>query len=356
MIYPRKEIDSRMPRGECIISMKNVKRAVRFINKHAILILMVLIGLTSGFLFWIQREEANIFISKPRFHFYFIAQNSVDPFWKEVRSGMEAAAKEYKVAVEFSAPRFNSPQEELRFLDIAVTSKVDGIITHGSGGLEFTAMIDRAKGTGIPVVTIENDNKDSSRNSFVGTNSFQLGKAAAELMIRATAGRARIAVIASNDLEPDSTGQNLKMNGFLSTIKNFPEMKVVKTYSSKMGILSAEEITQTIINSSDGINAIFAMNSVDTIGSAQLIVDRNKVGTIAIVGYGDTEDILRYISKDIIYGTVMSDPYKMGYESLKAMIDIKEKNNVSTFIDTGVKVITKENVEEYEKKSANSKE
>lgn len=332
--------------------MKAVKRVIYFVNKHAILILMVLICMTSGFLFWIQREEANIFISKPRFHFYFIAQNSVDPFWKEVRQGIEDAAKERRVVVEFNAPRFNSPQEELRFLDIAVTSEVDGIITHVSSGSDFTSLINKAQGKGIPVVTIENDDKNSNRNSFVGTNSFQLGKAAAELMIKATGGMANIAVIVSNDLELDSTSQNLKMNGFLSTIKDYPDMKVVKTYTSKMGILSAEEITQTIISGIDGINAIFATNSVDTIGSAQLIVDRNRVGSIAIVGYGDTEDILRYISKDIIYGTVMSDPYKMGYESLKALIDIKEQNNVSTFIDTGVKVITKANVDEYVKKSS----
>ena len=333
-----------------------IKRLAYYINKHAILILMILICITSGFLFWVQREEANVFISKPRYHFYLIAQNSVDPFWKELKLGLEAAAREQKVVVEFNAPRFNNPQEELRFLDIAVTSEVDGIITHVSSDSDFTELINKAVGKGIPVVTLENDDKNSDRNSFVGTNSFELGKAAAELMIMATAGRANIAVIVSNDLELDSTIQNLKMNGFLSTLKGFPEMKVVRTYTSKMGILSAEEITQQIISGQDNINAIFTTSSVDTIGSAQLVVDRNKVGSIAIVGYGDTEDILRYISKDIIYGTVMSDPYKMGYESINALIDIKEKNNVSTFIDTGVKVITKENVDEYMKKSDTMKE
>lgn len=336
--------------------IKVMKKLIYHINKNGILILMVLIFLTSGFLLWIQREEANVFISKPRYHFYFIAQNSVDPFWKEVRQGMEAAAKEHRVVVEFNAPRFNSPQEELRFLDIAVTSEVDGIITHVSSGTGYTSLINKSIEQGIPVVTIENDDKNSDRNSFVGTNSFQLGKAAAELMIKATGGSANIAVIVSNDLELDTTSQNLKMNGFLSTIKQYPEMKVVKTYTSKMGILSAEEITQEIISSSDSIDAIFAANSVDTIGSAQLVVDRNKVGSITIVGYGDTDEILRYISKDIIYGTVMSDPYKMGFESLEALIDIKEENNVSTFIDTGVKVITKQNIDEYEQKSATMKE
>lgn len=336
--------------------MKTVRNLILQINKHAILILMVLICMTGGFLLWIQREETSVFISKPKYHFYFIAQNLVDPFWKEVRQGLEAAAKEHRVVVEFNAPRFNSPQEELRFLDIAVTSEVDGIITHVSSGADFTSLINKAAGKGIPVVTIENDDKNSYRNSFVGTNSFELGKAAAGLMIKATGGKANIAVIVSNDLEPDAISQNLKMNGFLSTLKDYPEMKVVKTYTSKMGILSAEEITQTILGGIDNINAIFTTSSVDTIGSAQLVVDRNKVGSVAIVGYGDTEEILRYISKDIIYGTVMSDPYKMGYESLEALMDIKEKNNVSTFIDTGVKVITKENVGEYEKKSATLKE
>ena len=120
------------------------------------------------------------------------------------------------------------------------------------------------------------------------------------------------------------------------------------TYTSKMGILSAEEITQSIINSGESVNAIFTTNSVDTLGSAQLIVDRNKVGSVILVGYGDTINILRYIEKGIIYGTVMSDPYKMGYESLKALNDIKEKNNVSTFIDTGVKVITYDTLSEYD--------
>ncbi|HWQ29606.1 MAG TPA: sugar-binding protein [Negativicutes bacterium] len=329
-----------------------LKKLARSINEHAILILMLLICITSGFLFWIQREEANVFISKPRYHFYLIAQNSVDPFWKELRRGLEDAAKEQKVAVEFNAPRFNDPEEERRFLDIAVTSEVDGIITHVSSDIDFTELINKAVIKGIPVVTLENDDKDSNRNSFVGTNSFEIGKAAAELMIKATAGRANIAVIVSNDLNLDTISQNLKMNGFLSTIKDFPGMKVVKTYTSKMGILSAEEITQSIVSGNDNINAIFTTSSTDTIGSAQLVVDRNKVGRITIVGYGDTEDILRYISKDIIYGTVMSDPYRMGYESINALIDIKEQNNVSTFIDTGVKVITKDNVEEYMQKSA----
>lgn len=331
--------------------MKIWKKIFDWIVRHMMLILIIFIAMTGMSLYWLQREETSIFLSKPKYHFSFVGQNSVDPFWKEVRRGIEDAAKYYNVVVEFNAPRFNHPQDELKYLDIAAMSNVDGIITHVSNGVNFTELINKAYSKGIPVVTIENDDKNSNRNAFVGTNSFLLGKEAAKLMIKATGGEANIAIIVSNDFEMDTASQNLKINGFLSTINSYPHMKVIKVYTSKMGILSAEEITQSIINSQLGINAIFTTNSVDTLGAAQLIVDHNKVDSITLVGYGDTQNILRYIEKGIIYGTVMSDPYKMGYESLKALMDIKEKNNVSTFIDTGVKVIEKENLVEYEKKA-----
>jgi ribose transport system substrate-binding protein len=177
-----------------------------------------------------------------------------------------------------------------------------------------------------------------------------LGEEAGKLMKLATGGKANIAVIMSNDVGKDTASQNLKLNGFLGVINSTPGMKVSKVYTSQLGALSAEEITQSIINGGEGINALYITDSVDTIGAAQVVVDFSKVGEIAIVGYGDTPDILRYVDKGIIYGTVMSDPYKMGYESIKAMMEIKKNNDVSTFIDTGVNIITKSNVKGYEDK------
>ena len=330
--------------------MRFVKGVITFTYRNLLYILLILCTAATGVLYWLQREEAGILQVNPVYHFYFIGQNSVDPFWKEVRQGIEGAAQDYNVAVEFNSPRFNNPQEELKFLDIAILSKVDGIITHVASGNNFAEYINKAYSKGIPVVTIETDDNNSDRSTFVGTNSFLLGKEAAKLMIKATEGEANIAVIVSSDVEIDTVSENLKLNGFLSTINDFPDMRVVKIFSSQMGILSAEEITQTIIKNYPEVDAILTTNSVDTLGAVQLIVDQNKVGSLVLVGYGDTKNILRYIKNGIIYGTVMSDPYKMGYESLKALVDIKEDNNASTFIDTGVKVITKENLTEFENK------
>ncbi len=333
--------------------MKKKFASIDKMKNSIIIFLLILIAIISFFYYRIQTYEQVKTFNKPRYHFYVISPSSVDPFWKEIRQGIEKAAKLNNVAVEFNSPRFNNPEEELKYLDIAVTSKVDGIISHVSPEGNFTEVINRAYLKKIPVVTVENDDIESSRAAFVGTNSFMLGKEAGRLMVNATNGKAKIGIIVSNDYQLDAVSENLKINGFLSTINNHQEMEVIKIFSSRLGILSAEEITQEILKDYPKINAIYTTNSVDTLGCSQVIVDSNKVGAITLVGYGDTENILRYIGKGIIYGTVMSDPYQMGYESIEALIDIKEKENTSTFIDTGVKVITMENLEEYENSLSN---
>ncbi|MBZ4662955.1 MAG: periplasmic binding protein/LacI transcriptional regulator [Caloramator sp.] len=332
-----------------------LKKFVDFINRQAILILLTVNLLASLILLYAKNGGEQPVFAKPQYHFYFITQNSIDPFWNEVIMGANKAAKDNNVVIEFCSPRFNDPKEQLKYLDIAILSKVDGIITHVPIAEDFTSLIDKAYFKGIPVITFENDDNKSKRYSFVGINSFEVGKKAAELMIKATGGRANIAIITSNDLNQDLVENNLKMNGFFSAIKDYPEMKVVKTYTSKMGILSAEEITQKIIDSQEKINAIFTVSSADTLGAAQLIVDRNKVGEITLVGYGSSEEIIRYIDKEIIYGTISSDPFQMGYESVKALIDIKSSKNVPYYINTELKVLTKETIEEFKKKS-NEKE
>lgn len=330
--------------------MKIFRNLVKLLYKHAIAILIILIAATSLTLFWLRKEEITQPLSKPRHHFYFIAQNSVDPFWMEVIRGAQKSAKDNNVAVEFYAPRFNDPNEELKHIDIATISKVDGIITHVSSEVDFTEAIDNAYNNNIPVITFENDASKSKRQTFVGINSFIIGSEAAKMLIEATGGNANVAIISSEDTNQDSVEQNLKMNGFISTLKNYPNIKIIKKYSSKMGILSAEEITQKIIDSEHKINAIFTVSSADTLGAAQFIVDRNKVGDIILVGYGSSERILRYIDKGIIYGTVASDAYKMGYDGLKAMVDIKEGNPIPTFIVTEIEVITKRDLDKYKPK------
>lgn len=290
---------------------------------------------------------------KPEYQFVVIAQSTDDPFWQSVKKGAFDAAKEFGVAVEFNGPRFTNMEEELQYLDIAIASKVDGIATHVLNEGVFTPVIDKAISQNIPVITIESDAKKSKRLSFIGTNSFQIGSVAGKLIKEATGGKANVAVILNSYKDEDGhVSQNLIVTGFKDVVEDLNgniEIKEIKL--SSMGIFSAGEITNNIINNFPEINAIFCSNAKDTVGAAQVVVDLNRVGKISIVGYGDLPEIRRYVEKGVIYGTIANDPVNMGYESVKSLIEIKKKKATSSYVDTGVYGVTKKNLAEFIKQS-----
>jgi len=76
-------------------------------------------------------------------------------------------------------------------------------------------------------------------------------------------------------------------------------------------------------------------------------VDLNKVGRITIIGYDDAPEILRYIEKGVIYGTVVANPYEIGYESIRSLIEIKKNRMTSDYVDTGARVVTINNIGDY---------
>ena len=290
---------------------------------------------------------------KPEYHFVVIAQSTDDPFWQSVKKGAFEAAKEFGAAVEFNGPRFTNIEEELQYLDIAIASKVDGIATHVLNEGIFTPIIDKAAAMDIPVITIDSDAKKSKRLSFIGTNSFQIGSVAGRLITEATGGKANVAVILNSYRDEEGhVSQNLIITGLKGAVEDLQnDIDINEIRMSSMGIFSAGEITNEIINNYPEINAIFCTNAKDTVGAAQVVVDLNRVGQISIVGYGDLPEIWRYIEKEVIYGTVASDPVNMGYESIKSLVEIKKKKTTSSYVDTGVYGVTKSNLDEFLKKS-----
>lgn len=308
------------------------------IKKHLIILLAISVLMSS--LVWVQIKKWNTerLEKTPRHHFYFIAQSPIDPFWETVEKGAKQASEDYNVYLEYLAPRFSSAKEALRYLDIAKISKVDGIITYVPSLEGFREGINEAEEASIPVITVDSDDSSSKRMAYVGANSYVFGKEAANLMVEATRGKAKIAVISSEEITTDTLDYDLKMSGFINGIKDHDEMEVVKTYTSKMGVISAEEITQDIISNHPEVNAIFTLSASDTLGCARLIVDRNKVGSLKLIGTGRSEKILDYIEKGIIHSTVESDGYGMGYKSVEAMVNYLEGRRIPPYIHTEMNI------------------
>lgn len=310
-----------------------------------------LIGYSINY-FQLNLLEANSLLKespgKIDYHFIVIAQNTDDSYWQTVKEGCFDAASDSNVAVEFNGPRFTNMDEQVKYFKMAVASRVDGIVTHVLDEEVFTPLIDEATEAGIPVITIETDAKNSKRKAFVGTNTYNLGGEAGKLVIESMGDEAVIGIIIKSfNGTSENVPQNLRVAGFKDALKVAPNASIKTIQSSGTGLFSAEEVTRQILYDYPEVNTIICTNVKDTICAAQIIVDLNKVGQITIIGYGDAPEILRYIEKGVIYGTVAANPYEMGYESIRSLVEYKKKLMTSSYVDTGAKVITARNLEKY---------
>lgn len=284
---------------------------------------------------------------KPEYHFVVIAQN-MDSFWQSVREGCIAAAEDFNVAVEFNAPRLTNLEEQMRYLNIAIASRVDGIITHVLDEGKFTPLIDKAVDAGIPVITIDSEATKSKRSAYIGTSTYNLGSEAGKLLLKSGKVRANVYIIIKSYMDGlENVSENLRVKGFKDALADEPLVSV-KTQASSTGYFSAEEVTRRILNNDPAVDTIVCTSAEDTISAAQIVVDLNRVGEITIIGYGDSQEILRYIGKGVIYGTLVSNPDQIGYQSIKSLVEIKKNMMTSSaYVDTGVIVVTRENVDEY---------
>jgi ribose transport system substrate-binding protein len=282
----------------------------------------------------------------PKYHFFIILHNSDEPYVKDLEKGLIDTANSSNIAIETNYSNgVDDYRDAIKYLNIAIDSKVDGIITHAYNTDEFQRLIDKAEENKIPVITLDTDLSNSKASAYVGTNGFETGSKAGQLVAEALNGKSKVAIILESS-EGNGSG-NLKLDGFNSGIKNYKDIKLETVEISDNGILGANDVTQEILNNHPFVNAIVCTSSKDTIGAAQLVVDFNRVGDITIIGYDSTPEILSYIQKGVIYGTIVPGAYKIGCDSIKTLVKLKDNGRVSAYIHTDSIVITKSNLNQY---------
>lgn len=284
--------------------------------------------------------------ANPKYHFAMICENLEDPFWLSVKKGVERACDEFNVAVEFNKPADSSPDEQEKCLDMAIVSNVDGIVTYTWDEANTGMLINKGMDKGIPIVTIKTDAKNSRRAAFVGVNTYSAGTEMGRMLIAATGGRGNAAILVSNEENGGTVVQILMISGITDELKNTPALKLKIIEYNYSNFLSLEDTIKDLLINEPGLTAILCTNEKDTTLVAQRLIDLNKV-FYTIIGYGDTPEILRYIDSGVIYGTVSADHEQMGYDAIKALVDLKEGGRTSAYFTVDTHLITKTNVSEY---------
>ena len=74
-------------------------------------------------------------------------------------------------------------------------------------------------------------------------------------------------------------------------------------------------------------------------------------GKIKFVGFDSSEKLVDALKAGKLHGTVLQNPVKMGYLTVKTMVEHLRGQKVEKRIDTGAVMVTPENMEQPEMKA-----
>ena len=296
-------------------------------------------------------------------YYVLITDNPGSSFWQSVYSSALEEAKEQDAYVEMIAENLSGDYAMTDLMEMAIASRADGIIVTAGEADGMTELIEKAYNAGIPVITLLNDNTNSECLSFVGVGNYNLGKEYGKLIIdmanyREYAGET-IDVTVLLDAGSEDSGQNVLAAAIQEAIeKDIPEavgrhkpiaISLVAVDASN-NFSVEESVRKLFVSGKDNIpDIIVCLNENDTNSVYQAVVDYNEVGRVSILGYYDSDAILKGIERDVIRATLSIDTGQLGRYCIDALTEYYETGNTSQYFTADSYVIDKTNVGEYRK-------
>jgi ribose transport system substrate-binding protein len=280
--------------------------------------------------------------------FYALCPKSLNnPFWDEVKIGMDKAAGELGVKAEFIAPIEADANQQVQKIEALLEKKVDGIGISPNVPDSVIEVIAKARAKGIPVICFDSDSPDSKRLCYVGTFNEQAGYEAGKLLKKFLPGGGKVLAVSGG---PGALNLNQRVEGFKRALKGSNiELAPIQYCNDDMN--RASQIIEAYLAANPDTKGIFGVGLWSAIPAANL--RRDKGLNYILIGFDTLEVELQLIKDGLMEGVVGQKAIKIGYESIMTLDKLRKAGDkmeeVADDVDTGADIVTRENLEEFAK-------
>ena len=139
--------------------------------------------------------------------------------------------------------------------------------------------------------------------------------------------------------------------GFLQEMKQkFPNIQLISTdqYAGATRD-TAKRASENLLNRfGDDVQGIFCPNESTTAGMLSALQDAGKAGKVMFIGFDTSQMFIDAMKAKQLHGIVVQNPFNMGYLGVRTMVESLTGKSVAKRIDTGVTMITPDNLEAKE--------
>ena len=282
------------------------------------------------------KKAKTIFVMVPK---------GVHPYYDPCYEGFKDAAAKYGVMPEFRASKAFEVSQQVEIIENVIARDVQGIAISAGDDQGLAPVIEEAMKAGIKVITFDAPAPSSKALTYIGTMNEAAGYAGGEELIKFMGDEGEVAVLQGGLGAPNL---NERFKGFERALKEkAPKIKIVAREDEHGKIDVTVNKTETLLQAHPNLKAIFGVSAEVCPGAAAALKQQGKAGKIILAGFDDLPDTLAGIRDGVVHFCIAQRTYKMGWLSVEKLLEAMDGKTLPKEIDTGVLIITKQNVDGY---------
>jgi ribose transport system substrate-binding protein len=280
---------------------------------------------------------------------FIIVPKVAHPWFDEVNKGAQAQADVLsrelgvEIVVDYMPPSIVDVVEQNAILEKAARSRPSGIAVDPVDAVGHMTAINHLREQGIPVVLFDSPSPDPSMTS-VGNNFAQQGIIAAERLVKLIGYAGKVAVMQGY---PTAPNHKQRYEAQIAVLGKYPSIATVDGGIDNDDIDTACQQASAVLESHPDLSGYLCCDASGPIGIATAINKAGKAGKIKVVSMDGIKPILQAIKEGVIESSSATIPKMQGSMSILMLWQASLGVQIPQAIDTGIDVITQENVDRY---------
>jgi len=264
---------------------------------------------------------------------------SSDPFWSVAANGVEAAADDMGVTVEYQAPGTFDMVEMSQIIEAAVASQPDGLVVTIPDADALGPAIEAAVAAGVPVISMNSGSDDFARLGVlvhVGQTEYEAGLIAGQEMAKAGVTTA----ICVNQ-EVGNTALDLRCQGFTDGLGGTVDVIPVDLADPT----GSQEAISGALQANSSIDGILTLGPTGAVPALAALDAAGQLGTMNIATFDLGPDVLQAIVDGDMLFAIDQAQYLQGYLPIVLLTQFLETGalplgSVDRVILTGPQLVT----------------
>jgi simple sugar transport system substrate-binding protein len=265
-----------------------------------------------------------------------------DPFWSVVKNGVDAAAADMRVTVEYQAPTTFDMVAMARLIDAAVATDPDGLVVSVPDADALGSAIRGAVAAGIPVISI-NSGSDVAESlgvlAHIGQTEYEAGFGGG---LRMAAAGVTNALCVNNEI--GNVGLDLRCQGFADALAQSGATSTVLGIDLADPTGSRSRVSAALSANPD-IDGILTLGPTSSAAALAALTADGLLGEIALATFDLSPEVLAAIRDGQMLFAIDQQQYTQGYLPIVYLTLYLENLNTpgALLVPTGPGFVTQEN-------------